>query len=68
MVIRTRGLELEVAGVEEEASTKEQDETGSLYKDPEYWASPLGLETYLSPESCTQGTVGLPIPVLMRIP
>ena len=40
MEIGTRGLELEVAGVEEEASAKEKDETESLYKDPEYWVSP----------------------------
>ena len=38
----TRGLELGVARVEEEASANEEDETGSLYKDPEYWASPPG--------------------------
>ena len=34
--VRTRGLELEVAGVEEEASTGEKDRSGSLYKGLEY--------------------------------
>ena len=42
MVIGTRGLELEVAGVEEEASAEEKDKFGSLYKGPEYRASPPG--------------------------
>ena len=42
MAIGTRGLELGVAGVEEGASAREEEETGSLYKGPEYWASPLG--------------------------
>ena len=28
----------------------------------------LGLETYLSPKSCAQVTVGLPMPALMKIP
>ena len=32
----TRGLELGVARVEEEASAKEEDESGTLYKDPKY--------------------------------
>ena len=42
MVIGTRGLELEVAGIEEEASTEEKDKSGSLYKGPEYRVSPPG--------------------------
>ena len=41
-MIGARELELEVAGVEEEASAKEKDEPGSLFKDPEYRASPPG--------------------------
>ena len=42
MAIGTRRLELGVAGIEEGASARGEDETGSLYKGPEYWASPLG--------------------------
>lgn len=42
MVIGTRGLELEVAGMGEEASAEEKDKSGSLYKVPEYRASPPG--------------------------
>ena len=42
MAIGTRGLELGGAGVEEEASAKEENEIGSLYKGPKYWASPPG--------------------------
>ena len=40
MVIETRGLELEVAVVEEEASAEEKDKFANLYKGPEYRASP----------------------------
>ena len=38
-----------------------------------HWAGLMGYEdikteTYLSPKSCTQGTVGLPIPALLKMP
>ena len=63
----TRGLELGVARVEEEARAKEEDESETLFKDPKHCIH-LGLETYQSLESCTQGTVGLPMPALKKIP
>ena len=42
VAIGTRGLELGVAGVEEEASAREENEAGSLYKGSKYWVSPPG--------------------------
>ena len=51
MAIGTRGLELGVAGVEEEASAKEENKTRSLYKGPEYRAfSPGSLNLAISKE------------------
>ena len=41
-MIGTQGLELEEAGIEEEASVEEKDKSGSLYKGPECRASPPG--------------------------
>ena len=55
MVIGTRGLELKVTGVGEEASAKEKDETESLYKDPEYWASPPGSQNLPIPKELYPG-------------
>ena len=40
----TRGLELGVARVEEEASAKEENESGALYKDPQV----LSVSTWVS--------------------
>ena len=48
-------LELEVVRVEEEASAKGKDETGSLYKDPEYWASPPGSQNLPIPKELYPG-------------
>ena len=42
LAIGTRGLELEVAGLEGEASAEEKHKFGFLYKVPEYRASPPG--------------------------
>ena len=64
----TRGLELGVARVEEEASAKEEDESGPYIKTPNTKRIRLGIETYLSPESCTQRMVGLTTLALMKIP
>ena len=53
MAIGTRGLELEVARVEEEASVKEKDGSVPLYKGCEYQTSPLGPKK----RACFQGVV-----------
>ena len=55
MAVGTRGLELEVAGVEEEASAEGKDKSGSLYKDPEYRASPPGSRNLPIPKELYPG-------------
>ena len=66
--IGTRGLELEVAGVEEEANAEEKDKFGSLIKVVNVKRLPTRPKNTPIPKGCVNGTVGLPMPASMRIP
>jgi hypothetical protein len=62
-------LKLEVGTDEEGESVEEKDGSVPLYKGNEYQKCLLlGLKTCLFPRNHSNGTVGLPTPVLMRIP
>ena len=51
-----------------EQAQRKKTSLGPYIKTPKTERLHLGLETYLSSKSCTQGTVGLPIPTLLKIP
>ena len=62
------GWNLGWLGLRKKQAQTKKTSLGPYIKTPNTKCIHLGLETYLSPESCTQGTVGLPMLALMRIP
>ena len=68
VAIKTWVQELEVGRVEAEAGVEEKDVSMPLIKAVNIKRLLMGLKTCLFPRNHADGTVGLPTPVLMRIP